>query len=207
MPSFQHTCAPTFTIWGPPYTTTERLPGIWHVTTASHGGFVLSDERQAGMPDSLRCESVFYEEDVEWTRVVLAFEAELRAAADPYLAIELPIAHQIACNWLPEQYGAFTGKTIAARDSHILRRRAAYQAAIGQYVAGAAWGDWAAWVPAGKVGVVFREVEGVDALVHPTYTAREKWGLVDADRYRTRGDGDTLESLDATMLDRPPPLS
>ncbi|WP_230771750.1 DUF7007 domain-containing protein [Sphingomonas sp. Leaf4] len=203
IPRFQHSSAPAFTIWGPPYTTTERLPGIWHVTTASHGGFVLSDERQAAMPVALRCMSVFYEEDVEWTRVVLAFEAERRAAGDPFLSIELPIAHQIARNWLPDAYGAFTGETIAPRDSDVLRRRAAYQAAIGQYVAGAAWGDWADWVPAGKVGVVFRQVESVDALGHATYTAGEKWGLVDKVRYADRVDGDTFESLGAIQLDRP----
>ncbi len=207
MPCFHHTSAPAFTIWGPPHRTTERLPGIWHVTTASHGGFVLSDERQAAMPAVLRCESVFYEEDVEWTRVVLAFETELRGAGDPHLEFELPIAHSIARNWLPDAYGAFIGETIAPRDSNVSRRRAAYQAAIGQYVVVAAWGDWADWVPAGKVGVVFQKVESVDALGFATYTAGEKWGLVDAARYAVRANGDTFESLGAIAIDRHMPAT
>ena len=50
-----HPCpAPVETIWGVPDTTNQVLPGVWHVKTPSHGGYVLSDERQASMPDALR---------------------------------------------------------------------------------------------------------------------------------------------------------
>jgi hypothetical protein len=47
MPAFSPTPAPVMTIWDAPVTANQRLPGIWHVTTASHGGFILSEERQA----------------------------------------------------------------------------------------------------------------------------------------------------------------
>jgi hypothetical protein len=50
MPAFASTAAPVHTLWDAPQTAEQRLPGISSVSTASHGGFVLSDERQAAMP-------------------------------------------------------------------------------------------------------------------------------------------------------------
>ena len=56
MPAFASTPAPVHTLWDTPDMATQRLPGIWWVKTPSHGGFVLSDERQAAMPEALRLE-------------------------------------------------------------------------------------------------------------------------------------------------------
>ena len=198
---------PDHSPWGRLQTATQRLPGIWHVTTASHGGFLLSDERQAAMPAVLRRDDGAYEEDVDWTRVMLAFEREWRTTRDPLLDLELRLAHDIARNWLPEAYGAFTGKAVPARDSHVLRRRAAYEAAIGDYVSTSAYGDWADWVPAGKVGLVFRKVAGVDALGFADYTADQMYGLVDKDRYATRGEVETFESLGAVRVESTAPIT
>ena len=44
------------------------------------GGFVLSNERQAAVPDALRLEMKSYEEDVDWSLVIYAFTTELRRA-------------------------------------------------------------------------------------------------------------------------------
>ncbi len=74
------TCpAPVSTLWGKPDTAVQILPGIWEVTTPSHGGFVLSDERQAAMPDELRLDGVFYEEDCDWARVLWIATGQGRA--------------------------------------------------------------------------------------------------------------------------------
>ena len=59
MPAFASTPAPVHTLWDAPEMATQRLAGIWSVRTRSHGGFVLSDERQAA----------HYE---KWRRVMLA---------------------------------------------------------------------------------------------------------------------------------------
>lgn len=193
MPAFLNTPAPVMTLWDAPDTATERLPGIWQVTTPSHGGFVLSEERQAAMPDALRLETESYEEDVNWTLVVLAFEDELRGAGDPLLDIELPLAHQIARNWHPDRYSAFTGTIVEPRDSYVLKRRADYQAKIGKIVVTSASGDWAGWVPAGKVGVYGRRLASVDHLGFATYEGPDYKALADANRYDS---GRTVNAFD-----------
>jgi hypothetical protein len=200
MPAFTSTPAPTMTLWGAPDTTDERLPGVWHVTTPSHGGFVLSDERQAAMPDSLRFKDLYYEEDVNWSLVVLAFEDELRQTGDPLFDLELSLAHQTARNWLPDAYGAFTGQVIEPRDSYVLKRQRAYETAIGKLVVVSAFGDWADWVPAGKVGLIGQRLQSVNHLGFPTYGGAEHCALVDADRYDSGRTVNTFEDIGAEIV-------
>ncbi|MEP9403819.1 DUF7007 domain-containing protein [Sphingomonas silueang] len=207
MTLFASSPRPDHSPWGPLQTADQRLPGIWHVTTASHGGFLLSDERQSAMPALLRRDDAASEEDVDWTRVMLAFEPEWRATRDPLRDLELPLAHDIARNWLPDAYGAFTGKAVTPRDSNVSRRRAAYQAVIGGYVSTAAYGDWADWVPTGKVGVVFRQLAGVDALGFANYTGEVRYGLVDKARYAERTEVETFESLGAVQVESMAPIT
>ena len=153
MPAFTSTPAPVHTLWDTPDTAIQRLPGIWFVTTPSHGGFVLSDERQAAMPDALRLDSIYYEEDVNWSLVIVGFETEFAAQKDPLFGIERDLAHQTARHWRPMQYGAFTGEVISPSDSYVLKKVTLYEAAIGEIGVRSASGDWADWVPKGKVGV------------------------------------------------------
>lgn len=134
MPAFASSPAPAMTLWGAPDTTNERLPGLWHVTTPSHGGFVLSDERQAAMPDCLRRDDPFYEEDVDWSLVVLAFADEFRRAGDKLFDLEFDLARQTARNWRPGRYASFTGETVEPHDSYVLRRQQAYVDRIGEIV-------------------------------------------------------------------------
>lgn len=183
MLAFTSTPAPVMTLWGTPDTSDQRLPGLWHVTTPSHGGFVLSDERQAAMPASLRLDGIYYGEDVNWSLVVLAFATELQNAGDPLFAIELDLAHQTARNWHPDRYAAFTGKAVEPRDSYVLRSIRAHEALIGEVVVKAAFGDWAEWVPAGKVGVIGMRLATVNHLGHPSYEGPEIRALADAERY------------------------
>jgi hypothetical protein len=91
--------APVHTLWDTPDTAIQRLPGIWWVTTPSHGGFVLSDERQAAMPEALRLDSIYYEEDVNWSLVIVGLEAEFAALKDLLFDIERDLAHQTARHW------------------------------------------------------------------------------------------------------------
>ena len=73
----------TSTPWGPSQTTTEIAPGIVAYTTASHGGYHLSDARVASMPKPLRDFVPFggpqagpgrwFEEDCDWSVVCVAF--------------------------------------------------------------------------------------------------------------------------------------
>lgn len=71
------TC-PTATPWGRAQNKTKIADGIFFASTASHGGFWLSQQRLNEMPEALR-EGKFtnrknwFEEDCEYVRVVIAF--------------------------------------------------------------------------------------------------------------------------------------
>ena len=80
------------TPWGPPQDIEELAEGVWRVSTASHGGLKLSDERWAELPAEVRDSmftATFAEEDCEdpIVRTLLgiggdrAREAALRTAA------------------------------------------------------------------------------------------------------------------------------
>src|SRR3546814_9208485 len=132
------------------------------------------------MPGALRLEGIHYEEDVDWSLVYLAFEAELKLLRRPGMAASLQLAHDIARNWHPRRYGDFTGIAVAPRDSYVMRRRAAYQAVIGEIVVTAAFGTHEAWVPAGKTGLLGRRVASRSAErrggKEGASTCRSRWG-------------------------------
>lgn len=200
MRTFASTAAPVHTLWDAPDMATQRLPGVWWVKTPSHGGFVLSDERQAAMPGALRLDSVYYEEDVNWALVILGYEAEFAAAKDPHFDIEQGIAHQTARHWRPQQYAAFTGQVITASDSYVLKRVEAIEAAIGEIGVRTAFGDWADWVPSGKVGVYGQRIIGCDHLGFTQYDGPNFQGLCDAVGYEAGRPVNTFASLGVEMI-------
>jgi len=66
------------TPWGFADDVTQIAPGITCYNTPSHGGYLLSAERRAEMPEALRKIPTFaggnwYEEDCDWAIVALAF--------------------------------------------------------------------------------------------------------------------------------------
>lgn len=81
MTIYQPSLRPQHSTWGAIQSADQLLPGIWSVTTASHGGFILSENRQTAMPDALRDQSNQYEEDCDWALVVLAYEDEFQSAS------------------------------------------------------------------------------------------------------------------------------
>ncbi|KQN16520.1 DUF7007 domain-containing protein [Sphingomonas sp. Leaf30] len=200
MPAFTSTSAPVHTLWDTPDTAIQRLPGIWVVTTPSHGGFVLSDERQAAMPDALRHDGIYYEEDVNWSLVVIGFETEFAALKDPLFDIECNLAHQTARHWRPMQYGAFTGDVISPSDSYVLKKVALYEAAIGKIGVRSASGDWADWVPKGKIGVTGQRITGCDHLGFAQYEGPYFKGLCDAARYDSSRPINTFAALDVELV-------
>jgi hypothetical protein len=80
---FQPMPRPTHSPWGAIQDAHQELPGIWWVSTASHGGFIVSPERRSAMPTVMREFQTFaggnsYEEDGDWAIVILAYAAEFR---------------------------------------------------------------------------------------------------------------------------------
>ena len=198
MPFHHPAPRPAASPWGPIQTAEQLHPGIWHVTTANHGGFLLSDERQASMPPSLKRDDSIYEEDIDYALVMLAFADEF-AAKGPTDTLMVRNAHDTVRNWYPDRYADFTGRPVEARDSHILALRDAYRQRIGRAVVVAAFGSWADWVPEGKTGVIARILTGVDQLARPSYADGEQRALVDAARYELRGSVIALDELDAEL--------
>lgn len=78
---FERTPQPRYSPWGAIQDATERAPGIWSVSTAGHGGFILSDDRALKMPAELLVGNWLpgrnhFEEDCDWSRPVVAFADE-----------------------------------------------------------------------------------------------------------------------------------
>jgi hypothetical protein len=200
MPSFSATPQPVETLWGTPDEAEQILPGTWEVSTPSHGGFILSEERQAAMPESLRLDGTQYEEDVNWALVVLGFEAEFGGLRGPGAAARVKLAHDFVRNWHPTRYETFTGKPVEVRDSYVKRQRAAYEAHIGELVVTSAFGSWADWVPDGKVGVIGRVLEKVDHLGRASYTGEQVKALVDKDRYDSGRPVNSFAAIGAEII-------
>lgn len=68
MPYAPSPCPPT-SPWGRPDQARQLAPGIWSLSTPSHGGIHLSSERNAAVPPAIRAENAFYEEDCSWSYV------------------------------------------------------------------------------------------------------------------------------------------
>lgn len=200
MPAFASSPAPEITRWGNPVTATQRLPGIWRVETSSHGGFVLSEQRQNAMPKALRLDGPEYEHDVDWSLVIVAFHTEFAAAGDPLFDIELSLATGTVKSWRPERWEAYASETVEPHESHVRREREAFEARIDKVVVTTAYGDWADWVPTGKVGVLGYRLAGVDHLARPTYADPMFKALVDAARYDERTSVISFDELDAEIL-------
>ena len=203
MPDFHSIPRPITSKWGSVDHATELLPGIWEVSTPSHGGLVLSERRQAAMPEPLRLDDGEYEEDVLWSLIVLGFEAEFARARRAAAAAFVQLAHDTARNWQPDRYAAFTGKPVATRDSPVRLQREAFAAAIGELVVVSAFGSWADWVPEGKVGLVGRKLEALDHLARPTYSGEGVQALVDKDRYDSSRGVNSFAAIGAEIIAAP----
>ncbi len=202
MARFASSPSPSHSIWGSIIMAEEFLPGLWVVTTASHGGIMLSAPRQAAMPEALRLGTANYEEDCDWALPVLAFRDEFEAAR-PDRASWLQLAFDTVRCWHPDRYEAFTGDAVPENASRVLRQRAAYLAVIGKYCVTAAWGDWADWVPKGKTGVVACKVLSVDHLGNATYGEERRYALVDKQTYSERDEVFCLDDHEHKLIEMP----
>lgn len=113
--------------WGVVETRTTYAPGIVSVTTAEHGGFLLDQDANAGVPEPLRNANGVYEEDSEWAKVAFAYP-------DLFTAYERAIARRILRNDEPDAYTALTGEVIPLEESHTLRERAFYAENAQRYI-------------------------------------------------------------------------
>ncbi len=140
---------PTSTPWGAAQTSQRYGYGVTRYTTAGHGGFRVSPTVNAKVPDHLRIEDGWYEEDCEWARVPLAFP-------ELFTNDDLEAAKRTLRTWAPDAYEAHFGVTLRPGESVVKDERAFHEEHRDDLLVTTAWGDWHDAVPAGFVGVVAR---------------------------------------------------
>lgn len=86
----------TVTPWGISQDRTPVAPGIEFHSTASHGGYALSPERQAELPEWAP-KRTWYEEDCEWAFVAIAFPQFFPERA-------IPVAWKVLERFYPAAY-------------------------------------------------------------------------------------------------------
>lgn len=109
------------TPWGSAQTAEIVAPGIGAVSTAGHGGIKLSRERNALVPDYMRQDGGWYEEDCDWALAVLVFPDEFSQWAGDSRDVES--AHSTAKNWRPDKYERFTGRKLKSSEWAARRRK------------------------------------------------------------------------------------
>jgi hypothetical protein len=161
----------TSTPWGKPQTIRLLAEGIWTVSTARHGGIKLDRKRNAEVPDYMRIEGGWYEEDCSWAIAAVvhtdAFKRVVKIDGKPD-RLEWEYAHETLKRWMPDEYERFTGIKIMPGESYKRDEQLFKQENLDNFVVSAAWGDWdTAWVPKGMIGVLAkRERDGARKWFH-----------------------------------------
>ena len=184
------------TPWGRADFARVLAPGIGSVSTPGHGGIKVCGKLNKLIPDYMRCEGGWYEEDCDWCIPYLVFGVEIAAgtAGDPeygphcaaVLASEQP--KQTLCAWRPDAYAKFFNVPIETLrgKSYIYDNRCFENEHANDYVAIAAWGSSHETVPEGFVGVCAtlggkrsnREAEKFSLVPQADYDARTEHGYV-----------------------------
>lgn len=163
------------TPWGSSQSVETVAPGIQFVSTAGHGGFKLSPALNRKVPNYMRSEDGWYEEDTEWAIVATVFPE----AFDEKVWED---AERILRNYYPDIYETFYfGKKIPEGQSMKKDEAAFLRKHEDDWIVIAAFGDlWKAGFPRGYAGVVAtkggRRGGGV----------QEKWFLVPVEEYDAR---------------------
>jgi hypothetical protein len=137
------------TPWGSVQYIQYIAEGIQHVSTAGHGGIKLDRKRNSAMPEYLRCEGGWYEEDCDWAKVAVVYPSG-------FTPKQQESAKNTLQHWCPEGFEAFFQCTILPGHSHVKDEKAFQEAHKNDWVVVAASGDWHANVPKGFVGVTAR---------------------------------------------------
>jgi len=116
------------TPWGSSQLATIYGSGVIAHSTAGHGGFHLSADRNRLVDPSLRKDSSWYEEDSEWAIVALTFP-------DLFTAYELKCADETIRHCWPEAWERIHGRILVAGESNSKDRHAFEEAHADDWVA------------------------------------------------------------------------
>lgn len=181
--------------WGGCQTAEEHAPGIWHVTTASHGGYILTTDRNDEIPETARLAGAIYEEDSDWAIVGWFFRDRL-TDRDPAYPVQR--AHDILLNWHPDIYEDLTGKQATPETSFVLRRRQSINKLIGQEIITSARLAHECDGPGRNIIATTRIVHGIDRHNFPTFAHGEprEWLIPEADYDARQSDLSAITSFD-----------
>lgn len=115
------------TPWGPSQGATIYAEGVVFHTTAGHGGFKLSAERNARVHPMLCRDSGFYEEDAEWAIVALTFP-------DLFTVFERRCADKTIRDCCADAWEAVFGRVLVPGESMEKDRRAFEQQHADEWV-------------------------------------------------------------------------
>lgn len=191
-PSPQKKTGPTVragmeTPWGMAQEANELAPdGIGWVTTASHGGLKLSVARNNEMPDYLRIDHGWYEEDCAWVKAAVFFEEILLASGDPDIRRQILSGNhrQTFRDWYPREYEKFYGVELKRGESYVKDERLFFEEHASELICVSAYGEWHTRVPKGMVGVIAR-VGGNGAKGQNPAPGPARYFLVPKEEYET----------------------
>lgn len=114
------------TPWGQPDMITELGDGIKWVSTPSHGGCYMPPEKNKNIPDPLRHENGFYEEDCAWSKAAFFYPEYFRESYDQNYnkIISTPEevkerARKLIVDFFPFEWEEYTGSPILAGESRL----------------------------------------------------------------------------------------
>jgi hypothetical protein len=115
------------TLWGVSQGATVYAEGVTSHSTAGHGGFKLSAERNRKVHPMLRLKGGWYEEDAEWAIVTITF---------PHLftAFERHCAERTIKNSWPDAWETIFGTFLQPGESHEKDRRTFEHAHAGDWI-------------------------------------------------------------------------
>jgi len=116
-----------YTHWGLSQGATVFAEGVVCHSTAGHGGFHLSTERNAKVDRRLRTTNGWYEEDVEWAIVAITFP-------DLFTSLEQRCAVQTVKDSWPDEWEAITGTVLDPGQSREKDRRAFQSRHAGDWI-------------------------------------------------------------------------
>jgi hypothetical protein len=105
----------TNTPWGVADHAEQIAIGIMSYSTPSHGGIHLSPARQAMIPDYMRRNDGWYEEDCDWALVATVFPE--------YFTKYAHYAKETLKNWHPDAYEQFYHVKLASNESYMRSRK------------------------------------------------------------------------------------
>lgn len=132
------------TPWGVAQTKEEIVEGMVSVSTSSHGGIHLDKKLNARVPEYMRRDDGWYEEDLDWAIVATVFP-------EAFAEEQRVHARQTLKDWRPDSYERFYKVTLGPGESRLRDEEIWYAQHKNDWISFSAVGDWHEGVPKGFV--------------------------------------------------------